>query len=272
MSKHKSTEIDSLEVVQTNRRLLSRISLSNEFTESLQQSAKAIIRTVYQKYGLELKDELTPTFFFWPNQRARLTQIMGRRIRSSIGEFSPDFGVNIIFLENDLDDGLDKKIAVICGYFHEMMHSMGDCTIVETDATTIRTGYHLRKAHIDSGEVIERGEFLEESVVDFLAVEMTQEYLRQGGIELDAETITRIAGQDLYVFVRTALLTIAGDHPDLLQLIIQARFNRKLLNQMVGRLREIYGPGTARRLFKAPFPSANLSTEVLRLAKPHLFR
>lgn len=244
---------------------IDRFSVKSPPLEELEKKGQPIILKQLAKYGVyrELTD-LAPTHFVPYEHGQTVLQLLNYDAEEAQGVFALQIGRNIVFLP---EEGLNSKnyIPFATTYFHENAHSLGRCIHLENSNPedgyiSTQVGYHRVKKFHDNWEM-EWGEFLEESVVDYLGIEMTAELLEMPEIMLE---IARLSGTQNYVIAFQVMEAIRNRDNETFRALIQARFDTKQLNRLQLRLKKEYGLGTLNRFSQMKLDDLTQATRLLR--------
>lgn len=162
-------------------------------------------------------------------------------------------------------------------YWHEQVHGLGKNMLVRLgdDETFNRVGYQVSRTFTSSdenGQVVDfreihlQGEFLEEAVVDWVAARLNVFFWQQRGVALRELDSVAMAGEEKYIYIRKALrhLFIEGG-PEVERLLLQARFDIRLLHKLCASLNTRFGPGSANVIFSLPFNIAMIGDAISSL-------
>ncbi|HSW90260.1 MAG TPA: hypothetical protein VLH19_05340 [Patescibacteria group bacterium] len=240
---------------------LEQLAQKDDFTDALITMGPEIIKEILAEYGMKLSDkDLTiPVFIFNQESRQGVAEIIGHSTENLDGQFVLELGIIYIFIYENI-------IRTIEAYFHEYIHQLGDNINAKTENYDLRiTGYLMEMNHGDGK--IERGEFLEETITDYLAIKMAQRFLERSGNILTEEEIIEISGSEAYAFFNEALEIIWLNDQEIELRMIQARFNRRLLGKLRHALTDRYGQGALRILVRANFNVLEIAKIVFYLTR-----
>lgn len=247
------------------RREIKRLDASTPFTEQLVSLSEELLIPLLRAKGLKLDQaELAPTYFVQPDNRREVGALVDVDPDEAHASYFPDRDIIIQFLTGD-------EVADTENYYHEQIHGLGRgltaCGSQDRIVTLI--GYRVL---VDKGEdFTERGEFLEEAVVDDLAAEVTVEHFRRLGLKISKREVIVRAGHSHYLAINRQLRRlIRAGGPELSALLCQARFEPKFIRQLCDSLNRSFGRGAAREIFKLEFDPEEVAQTVHKLRRRSL--
>lgn len=246
---------------------LKKLAVKEPWIEELEQTGISYIAKVLAEYQIEDADlvHLLPTYFIPHQDREKLTELI-KISEEDEGRLLASVGVVLVMIHHNF-------VSDVYTYFHETIHSVGKVAVWHSEqkilATRVGYSYIKRKGE----ELLERGNFLEESAVDWLAAQTTVLYLTDHGYQFDEEpkperqVIAAGPGKP-YLHMRNCLNWLTDELPELRRLWLATRFNFQLIHQFAQELNKTYGPGTLSLLNWLSVEDPNTSDEVVLSLKP----
>lgn len=243
------------------------IVVETDLTQDLQTNGWRFIEQAFAEYGITTPYAPTQTFFISPDKLSQAEQIFEDDYQSLGGGFLPVLDWILIFLQNE-------EIFDAHSYFHENIHALGKVAawLTPDQVLATRVGYSF-SVHGQGSEItLQRGDFLEEATVNWLAARATVLYLRDKGVELPNKAperyVNELAGGRPYTHMRDILLHLAQDHDELFTLFLQARFDLNLITKLSKMLSQLYGQGTLQALYHLDSRETQENDRVVMAIKP----
>ena len=230
------------------RLILERFSISNEFTKNIRECAPQCLSQVFFELGISSK-KVRPkkTFFLRPEDQEELELLFNTPLIGLNGCYYLDGDCCLVFLTGNV-------VADTQAYFHEQVHSLGKVFLANFgDVFFSQVGYSSQYG--DGARIIySRGELLEESIVDWIAQKASLLTLRKWGVELPDDNpegyIAEAGRGKLYRYLRGVIIYLTKNAPDLLSLLVRARFQPELRGQLMGSIKKHYGWRAVQPLFR----------------------
>jgi hypothetical protein len=245
-----------------------KLTVDNELTQDLLENGPQFIQQVFSEYGINVPILPTKTLFVAEKSKEQLEKIFQDDYTNLGGAYLPILDLILIFLDDNL-------IIDVHNYFHELIHTLGKCAvwIVNNQVVASRVGYSF-SLHDENYQVInQRGDFLEESTVDWLASRATSLYLSAREVELPEKEperfIADLAGGRYYTHMRDCLTYITKKDPELFNLFLQARFNPDLIKELATQLTKLYKTGTMSLLNKLDSRDPFTNDKVIMKIRPN---
>lgn len=245
---------------------LSRLESPSPFAQELREYPFYPLQDlVYGEYEILLESEaLTPTFFFPRTARKKIGGLLHDDFRGMHATFEPSLGTIVQFeTGNEL---VDSHV-----YWHEQWHALGRSIVLTSEGKKYfqKVGYAFsfgwREGKID------RGMFLEEAVIDWLAAKSNVRFWAERGREITELESVEAAGKQKYSRTRHAFRNIIiPSGPEMERLIVQARFNPALVGRMIVAMNKMYGKGTAQEMLRLPMEPDQMLEFVFDRIQPEL--
>lgn len=202
---------------------------------------------LYSEYDVVLpQEDFTPTYFFAKGQRTQVSKITREKYTHAQALYHPE-------LDAILQFELNNEIADSHLYWHEQWHSMGHNIVLHNNGKTYynKVGHSTWKRR--QRNVTERGLFLEEAVVDWLAAKSNVLFWHDQGVEIteraSVEALVAATNYGEYLLIRDAFRgIIINGGKDIEKLLIQTRFAPHGLPKLSHLLHQRFGLNTTREL------------------------
>ncbi len=255
----RSSRVTELAIVQEQ---LSRLERPSVFAQELRQYPFYPLQDMlYGEYEtFLLSEELTPTYFFAADQRRAVALKLQKKLGKAQAFYEPSAGAVVMF-----ETG--RQIADSHVYWHEQWHALGRSMQVRSEGRLAfqKVGYQTSLTTVSPA--VERGSFLEEAVVDWLAAKSNVRFWSERGVELTERQSVEEAGGEIFLFTRDVFRSIIlHGGPDIEKLLVQTRFYPELQSRLLLQLNRKFGKGTAKDAYRASFNT----DEMLTLIKTHI--
>lgn len=243
---------------------LTSLSITTNFTHQLISNAPAIFEQTLSQFSLSFQGEKLPHTYFIPQKNIwAVEKIIGESLVNTSGKFMPALHGALVILTND-------PILDAHAYFHETSHGLGKTAIWRSGKQKMsRVGYSFRSQL--SGKNFETGDFLEEATNDFVATKAAALFLQSQSISLPQENperfIAEYSGGRPLSHMRDCLIFLSANIPELLPLLIRARFEVNQIYPLVRVLQKHYGSGAMQTLNRMHSEETYLNDELIMLLK-----
>lgn len=231
------------------RQKLETLSVTELWIEELIEFGPDIIAEVLAEYQITADFENPlPTYFVPPKKTKKLAKTLHIDEGDFEGYMLATLGIILVMIRGDL-------LQDAYTYFHETIHALGKVAIWHADGRVVasRVGHSFFRHTEENSADLDRGDFLEESAVDWLAAKATVIFMQRHDHEFLPEPtperqVVKLAAGLPYLHMRNCLVWLTDELPELERLWLASRFDLKLVPEFSKKLSQQYGQGALHKL------------------------